>query len=92
MRSVKARINKLVKMGYLQEKNNGYDLKGAMFCSGLFKRPSWDSPSPTVLTIHHNPRYFIHPERDTPFSLRECARLQGFSDEFIFTKTDEIKE
>lgn len=76
----------LLKQGYLKEKNGGYDLKGAMFCSGLFKRPSWDEPSPTVLTVFHNPRYFLHPSEDRPFTLRECARLQGFPDSFVFSE------
>jgi DNA (cytosine-5)-methyltransferase 1 len=89
---IKKNINKLVKLGYLKEKNGGYDLKGAMFCSGLFKRPLWDAPSQTVLTNFDNPRYFIHPSRNTPFSLRECARLQGFPDDFLFTNTSSIKE
>lgn len=75
----------LSSLGYIKELNGKFDLKGAMFCSGLFKRPSWDSPSPTVLTNFHNPRYFLHPEEDRPFSLRECARLQGFPDEFLIT-------
>jgi DNA (cytosine-5)-methyltransferase 1 len=85
-------LTSLVKRGYLKEKGNGYDLTGAMFCSGLFKRPKWDAPSPTILTNFHNPRYFVHPERNTPFSLRECARLQGFRDDFIFTTTNSSKE
>lgn len=90
--SIEDRIGKLIDQGYLKEKNDGYDLKGAMFCSGLFKRPLWDSLSPTVLTNFDNPRYFIHPDQNRPFSLRECARLQGFPDNFIFTETDDVKE
>lgn len=78
-------IRMLLEKGYLKEKHGKFDLKGAMFCSGLFKRPKWDEPSPTVLTNFHNPRYFLHPLRDRPFSLRECARLQGFPDDFLFT-------
>ena len=78
-------IEDLLAKGYLKPKNDGFDLKGAMFCSGLFKRPRWDEPSPTVLTNFHNPRYFLHPLRDRPFSLKECARLQGFDDKFIVT-------
>jgi DNA (cytosine-5)-methyltransferase 1 len=76
--------------GYLKHKNNGVDLKGAMFCSGLFKRPKWDEPSPTILTNYCNPRYFLHPTEDRPFSLRECARLQGFPDSFIITNLDSV--
>lgn len=84
LRGIGAEIRALLKKGYLKEKGGKYDLKGAMFCSGLFKRPRWDEPSPTVLTNFHNPRYFIHPLRDRPFSLRETARLQGFPDTFVF--------
>ena len=82
--TVKYECAKLHEMDYLKPKNGGYDLKGAMFCSGLFKRPPWDAPSPTVLTNFHNPRYFLHPEADRPFTLRECARLQTFDDAFEF--------
>ncbi|MCG7868171.1 MAG: DNA cytosine methyltransferase [Candidatus Thiodiazotropha taylori] len=89
---IKRRLNRLVKTGYLKIIDDKYDLKGAMFCSGLYKRPKWDEASPTVLTNFHSPRYFVHPERNTPFSLRECARLQGFPDDFIFTDTKDTKE
>ncbi len=78
-------IENLLQKGYLKPKPGGFDLKGAMFCSGLFKRPRWDKPSPTVLTNFYNPRFFLHPLRDRPFSLRECARLQGFDDTFAIT-------
>lgn len=85
-------IDSLVRKDYLKEVAGKYDLKGAMFCSGLFKRPSWNEPSPTVLTNFHNPRYFLHPLMDRPFSLRECARLQGFPDDFVFTETTSPRE
>ncbi len=89
---IRASIESLVKKGYLKEVGEKYDLKGAMFCSGLFKRPNWDEPSPTVLTNFHNPRYFLHPLMDRPLSLRECARLQGFPDDFIFTSSGSERE
>jgi DNA (cytosine-5)-methyltransferase 1 len=79
-------VASLIRKGYLKAVGGKYDLKGAMFCSGLFKRPLWDRPAPTVLTNFHNPRYFLHPLRDRPFSLRECARLQSFPDEFRFVE------
>ncbi|HEK2088992.1 TPA: DNA cytosine methyltransferase [Pseudomonas aeruginosa] len=85
-------IDSLVRKGYLKEIEGKYDLKGAMFCSGLFKRPNWNEPSPTVLTNFHNPRYFLHPLMDRPLSLRECARLQGFPDDFFFTETTSERE
>lgn len=83
--NVDREVGTLLEKGYLKDKDGRFDLKGAMFCSGLFKRPNWNEPSPTVLTNFHNPRYFLHPLRDRPFSLRECARLQGFPDDFAFT-------
>ena len=90
--NLRGNLEKLSRLGYLKEKMGGYDLKGAMFCSGLFKRPLWSEPSPTVLTNFHNPRYFIHPLEDRPFSLRECARLQGFPDNFLFTDNHSVKQ
>ena len=83
--NLRREIGSLLTKGYLKEIGGKYDLKGAMFCSGLFKRPKWDEPSPTVLTNFHNPRYFLHPLQDRPFSLRECARLQSFPDSFEVT-------
>jgi DNA (cytosine-5)-methyltransferase 1 len=79
-------IEALLAKGYLKQLKGGVDLKGAMFCSGLFKRPRWGEPSPTVLTNFHNPRYFLHPSANRPFTLRECARLQGFPDDFVFSE------
>ena len=83
-------ISALLKKGYLKEIRGKYDLKGAMFCSGFFKRPLWDEPSPTVLTNFHNPRYFLHPEKNRPFTLRECARLQTFPDDFLFLEDHNV--
>jgi DNA (cytosine-5)-methyltransferase 1 len=77
-------IEALKKKGYVKEMEGKYDLRGAMFCSGLYKRPSWDEPSPTIITLFHSPRYFVHPSEDRPFSIRECARLQSFPDGFHF--------
>lgn len=88
MREINNEILSLIAKGYVKEKAGKYDLKGAMFCSGIFKRPLWDEPAPTVLTNFHNPRYFLHPLKDRPFSLRECARLQGFPDTFVFGGSD----
>lgn len=90
--NVVAHVDELFRKGYLKNVEGKFDLKGAMFCSGLYKRPRWDEPSATVLTNYHNPRYFLHPEKNRPFSLRECARLQGFPDEFIFTDSEDERE
>lgn len=36
-------------------------------------------------------RDFIHPTEDRPFTIRECARLQTFPDDFIFVGTQNEK-
>lgn len=77
-------LAELVVKGYLKQQDGKFDLKGAMFCSGLYKRPRWDEPAPTVLTVFDKPRYFFHPRRLRPFTVRECARLQSFPDSFSF--------
>ena len=77
----------LVERGFLKRMGDRFDLKGAMFCSGLYKRPKWDEPSPTVLTVFDNPRFFFHSKLDRPFTIRECARLQSFPDTFRFLGT-----
>jgi DNA (cytosine-5)-methyltransferase 1 len=84
LKGIDSYINALLEKNYLKDVGGKYDLKGATFCSGIYKRPLWNDASPTVLTNFHNPRYFIHPTQDRPFSVRECARLQGFPDAFIF--------
>lgn len=57
--------------GYLKRVDERYDLKGAMFCSGLYKRPLWHEPSPTIITLFHNPRYMLHPSENRPLTIRE---------------------
>lgn len=80
-------LTELARRGFLKRMNDRFDLKGAMFCSGLYKRPKWNEPSPTVLTVFNNPRFFFHPRYERPFTVRECARLQSFPDTFRFLDT-----
>jgi DNA (cytosine-5)-methyltransferase 1 len=80
----KTELNELLEIGYLKEIDGKFDIKGAMFCSGLYKRPLWDEPSPTIITLFHSPRYMLHPSEDRPLTIRECARLQSFPDDFHF--------
>jgi len=49
--------------------------------SGL-KRLFFDEPSLTITGA--STREFIHPEEDRPLTIRETARIQTFSDDFIF--------
>lgn len=80
-------LKNLLQKGYLKEVAEKYDLSGAMFCSGLYKRPNWNKPSPTIITLSGIPRYFVHPVKNRPFSVRECARLQSFPDSFKFLES-----
>ena len=81
-------LESLEKKGYLKRAGEKFDLRGAMFCSGLYKRPVWTEPSPTIITLFHSSRYFIHPKEDRPFIFRECARLQTFPDSFTFLESN----
>lgn len=82
-RDLRPVLDGLCQRGFAKALDGRYDLRGGLFCSGQFRRPAWDAPAPTVLTGFGNPRYFLHPLEDRPFSLREAARLQGFPDEFV---------
>lgn len=75
-------IESLINKEYLIEKDNKFDITKATFTR--FKRLSWDTPSPTVLTNFDNPRNYIHPSENRPLTVREAARIQTFPDEFIF--------
>lgn len=54
--------------------------------SDVYGRMKWDAPSPTLTCkcfSISNGRYG-HPEQDRAISLREAAKLQSFSDDYVF--------
>jgi DNA (cytosine-5)-methyltransferase 1 len=52
---------------------------------GFYRRLSWNKPSPTVTTSpHQKATDMCHPEKLRPLSVRECARIQTFPDDWIF--------
>ncbi|MFH7026515.1 MAG: DNA cytosine methyltransferase [Heteroscytonema crispum UTEX LB 1556] len=52
---------------------------------GFYRRLSWDKPSPTVTTSpHQKATDMCHPVELRPLSVRECARIQTFPDDWIF--------
>ncbi len=52
---------------------------------GFYRRLAWDKPSPTVLTCpHQKATDMCHPEELRPLSVRECARIQTFPDDWVF--------
>ncbi len=53
---------------------------------GFYRRLSWDKPSPTVTTCpHQKATDMCHPRELRPLSVRECARIQTFPDDWIFS-------
>ncbi len=72
----------LVGKGYVRKIGRRYDLTHTF--NGKYRRLCWDRPSPTVDTRFGDPRYFLHPDEPRGFSVREAARIQGFSDTFVF--------
>jgi DNA (cytosine-5)-methyltransferase 1 len=77
-------LKKLIEKGYVRHKEpNRYDLTRTF--NGKYRRLSMQEPSTTVDTRFGNPIYFLHPEEDRGFTVREAARIQGFPDDFIFS-------
>jgi DNA (cytosine-5)-methyltransferase 1 len=53
--------------------------------SGYWRRLSFDEPSPTILTEPQNASTSLcHPILDRPLTVRECARIQTFPDDWLF--------
>jgi len=52
---------------------------------GFYRRLSWDKPSPTVTTSpQQKATDMCHPVELRPLSVRECAKIQTFPDDWIF--------
>ncbi len=81
-RPVASILQRLLAKGYVRKINKKFDFKHTF--NGKYRRLSWDSPAPTVDTKYGDPRYFLHPEEDRGFTVREAARIQGFPDQFQF--------
>jgi DNA (cytosine-5)-methyltransferase 1 len=72
----------LIDKGYVRRLEKRYDLVHTF--NGKFRRLSLAHSSPAVDTRFGTPRYFLHPEEERGFSVREAARIQGFPDDFVF--------
>lgn len=54
--------------------------------TGFFRRIPWDAPSPTITgKANRKGTSICHPAATRPLSVRECARLQGFPDDWEFS-------
>lgn len=52
---------------------------------GYWRRLSFDAPAPTILTEPQNASTALcHPVEDRPLTVRECARIQTFPDDWQF--------
>lgn len=72
----------LIRKGYVRYSRGRYDLTHTF--NGKFRRLNWNLPSYTVDTRFGDPRYFLHPDENRGFTVREAARIQGFPDSFVF--------
>ena len=53
--------------------------------TGFYRRLSWDAPSPTITgRANRKGSALCHPEALRPVSVRECAALQGFPEDWQF--------
>jgi DNA (cytosine-5)-methyltransferase 1 len=69
----------------LQRESMGQAFKAKGGRSGWWRRLSWDLPSPTVMTMpNHASSSMCHPDEVRVLSLKECARIQGFPDNWQF--------
>lgn len=82
-KDVKKDIDNLIAKGYIRHLKDKVDLSQTF--NGLYRRMNWNSPCHTVDTRFGNPRFFVHPEENRGFTVREAARIQGFRDDFVFT-------
>ncbi len=65
------------------------ELKPKSHFSGAYGRLEWDSIAPTITrwVFHPGSGRFGHPSDVRVITIREAARLQSFSDDFVFTGT-----
>jgi DNA (cytosine-5)-methyltransferase 1 len=79
-------LHRLIQKGYVRRLGRCYDLVHTF--NGKFRRLSWDDAAPTVDTRYGDPHYFLHPEEQRAFTVREAARIQGFPDSYVFTGSE----
>jgi len=54
--------------------------------TGFFRRLAWDQPAPTITgRANRKASAICHPNDVRPLSVRECARVQGFPDDWQFS-------
>lgn len=67
----------------MESMGKSFFLKGGR--SAYWRRLSWDSPSPTVVTMpNHASTSMCHPEETRALTVGECAAIQGFPTKWKF--------
>lgn len=69
---------------------NGMRVPGDRRLESAYRRQNWNMPLSTITTAMRptSEQYnggTIHPEENRVFTIRECARIQGFPDNFTFS-------
>lgn len=75
-------VDSLLTKKYLRRVGNDLDLCNAF--NGKYRRFQWEDKACTVDTRFGEAQLFLHPNEHRPFTVREAARIQGFSDEYTF--------
>jgi DNA (cytosine-5)-methyltransferase 1 len=73
----------LLEKGYIKKINKKF-IDICHTFNGKFKRLSIENLSPTVDTRFGSYKNFLHPYENRGLTVREAARIQGFTDSFVF--------
>jgi DNA (cytosine-5)-methyltransferase 1 len=79
-------IDTLLSKGYLRMVGDDIDLANTF--NGKYRRLSSNGASPTVDTRFGEIQLFLHPTENRSLTVREAARIQGFSDDFRFPSSN----
>jgi len=83
---IRRELKKLKLVGYVAQPRQGYFDIARRF-NGRFKRLPLSGVSSAVLADFGRARNVLHPTEPRGLTVRECARLQGFADKFVFVGT-----
>ncbi|WP_207937620.1 DNA cytosine methyltransferase [Pseudomonas sp. 51_B] len=70
----------------LQKEAMGSSFEAGGGKTGFYRRLGWESPAPTITgAANRKASALCHPSQTRPLSTRECARIQGFPDDWELT-------